>query len=178
MSVLAGVAGLTRAMSDVLQIRSARPADAARLVELLVGGAVPEPAVGPSSTGSTSRGENPTDLTPYEHALREIAATDGTDMVVAERDGIVVGMYQLITFRHLQGRGGRCAEIESVHVDSTQRSGGIGRALIADAIDRARAAGCYRIQLTSNKLRPDAHRFYLANGFTASHEGFKLDLDR
>ena len=41
---------------------------------------------------------------------------------------------------------------------------------------RARAAGCYRIQLTSNKVRSDAHRFYLRHGFVNSHEGFKLYL--
>jgi GNAT superfamily N-acetyltransferase len=133
------------------------------LVELLIGGALTE-------------SEDRTDLVPYEDAFEEIAASDVADLVVAERDGRVVGMCQVIMFRHLQGRGGRCAEIESVHVDALERSKGIGRMLMIEAVDRARSAGCYRVQLTSNKVRVDAHRFYLANGFRASHEGFKLDL--
>ena len=85
-------------------------------------------------------------------------------------------MCQLITFRHLQERGGRCAEIESVHVDESLRSSGIGGALVEAAVERAAAAGCYRVQLTSNKARTAAHRFYVRHGFEASHEGFKRYL--
>jgi GNAT superfamily N-acetyltransferase len=150
-------------MTDAVIIRSARPSDVPRLVDLLIGGALVD-------------SEDPTDLSPYEQAFRDIGATEGTDILVAERRGEVLGMCQVIVFRHLQGRGGRCAEVESVHVDASERSNGIGRMLMAEAVNRARAAGCYRVQLTSNKVRVDAHRFYMANGFTASHEGFKLDL--
>ena len=46
-----------------------------------------------------------------------------------------------------------------------------------DAIGRARELGCYRVQLTSNTARPDAHRFYEQLGFVPSHVGFKLLLD-
>jgi GNAT superfamily N-acetyltransferase len=63
-----------------------------------------------------------------------------------------------------------------MHVAEDQRGRGIGAALLNAAVERAKAAGCYRIQLTSNKLRPDAHRFYRRHGFEASHEGFKLYL--
>jgi GNAT superfamily N-acetyltransferase len=44
------------------------------------------------------------------------------------------------------------------------------------AIERARRLGCYRVQLTSNVVRSDAHRFYERLGFTPSHLGFKLPL--
>jgi GNAT superfamily N-acetyltransferase len=80
-------------------------------------------------------------------------------------------------FRHLQARGGLCAEIESVHVHPDWRSRGMGRVLMSAAIARARALGCYCVQLTSNRARPDAHRFYAALGFEDSHRGFKLMLD-
>lgn len=74
-------------------------------------------------------------------------------------------------------RGGLCAEIESVHVHPDHRGGGVGGALIHDAVARARALGCYRVQLTSNTARPDAHRFYERLGFVPSHIGFKLPLE-
>ena len=64
-------------------------------------------------------------------------------------------------------RGGLCAEIESVHVHPDHRGTGVGGALLRDAIDRARGLGCYRVQLTSNVARPDAHRFYERLGFVA-----------
>jgi GNAT superfamily N-acetyltransferase len=123
--------------------------------------------------GSRRAIEDPSDPAPYAAALEEIAATPGTDVLVAELDGSVVGMCQLITFRHVQQRGGRCAEIESMHVAESHRGRGIGTVILEAAVDRARRLGCYRIQLTSNNVRSDAHRFYARHGFTASHEGFK-----
>jgi ribosomal protein S18 acetylase RimI-like enzyme len=144
-------------------IRSARPSDLPRLAALLAAG--------------TLRGsEDTTDLAPYRLALEEITATDGNEVLVAELAGEVVGMCQLIMFRHLQEQGGRCAEIESVHVDERHRSAGIGGILLEVAVERAAAAGCYRVQLTSNKSRTAAHRFYERHGFAATHEGFKRYL--
>jgi GNAT superfamily N-acetyltransferase len=144
-------------------IRSARPDDVARVVELL-------------AAGSLRGGEDPSHLAPYQAALAEIAATPGSDVLVAELGGEVVGVCQLTTFRHLQERGGLCGEIESVHVEVARRNRGIGSRLIEEAVERARRSGCYRVQLTSNKTRTAAHRFYERLGFTASHEGFKRYL--
>jgi GNAT superfamily N-acetyltransferase len=117
-----------------------------------------------------------TDGSAYSSALEEIRTTPGCDVLVAEADGEVVGTCQLIVFRHLQARGGRCAEIESMHVHPDYRGRGIGSQLLAASVDAARQTGCYRIQLTSNRQRPDAHRFYEREGLTASHVGFKLLL--
>jgi GNAT superfamily N-acetyltransferase len=146
-----------------VRVRSASARDVARLATLLAG-------------GSLRRSEDPADVASYQAALEEIAATPGNEVLVAEVDGEVVGMCQLIIFRHLQERGGRCAEIESVHVDERRRSSGIGGVLLEAAVARARTAGCYRVQLTSNKAREAAHRFYDRHGFVASHEGFKRYL--
>jgi GNAT superfamily N-acetyltransferase len=126
--------------------------------------------------GSLEAGkEDPSDLGPYRAAFREIAQGPGA-LLVAEVDGRVVGVCQLIVFRHLQSKGGLCAEIESVHVHPDLRGRGIGSILMADALERARGLGCYRVQLTSNNQRPRAHRFYEGLGFASSHQGFKLTL--
>jgi GNAT superfamily N-acetyltransferase len=144
-------------------IRPVRVTDAARVVALLVGG-----ALRPS--------EDASDLAPYEAALQEITDNPAATVLVAEEDGEVVAMCQVITFRHLQQTGGLCAEIESMHVDERCRSRGIGGLLLTEAVDWARSMGCYRVQLTSNKARTAAHRFYLRHGFDQSHEGFKRYL--
>jgi GNAT superfamily N-acetyltransferase len=60
-----------------------------------------------------------------------------------------------------------------VRVASIRRGQGIGRAMMRHALDEARARGCLMAQLTSDKARPDAHRFYERLGFTPSHTGFK-----
>ena len=148
-----------------MAVRPAVVGDAARLAELLAGGAL-------------TATEDPSDVDAYSRALADIAATPGNTVLVAEVDGRVVGMCQLLVFRHLQHRGGRCAEVESVHVDAAGRSAGIGSALMAAAVERAEAAGCYRLQLTSNVDRPDAHRWYRRLGFQATHVGFKYVLGR
>jgi GNAT superfamily N-acetyltransferase len=149
-----------------LVIRDAGEADLGRVVELLMLGPAPG---GPANT------ENLDDLAPYRAALRDIAGGDGA-VLVADRSGDVVGVCQLIVFRHLQAHGGLCAEVESMHVHPDHRNGGVGAALVGEAVARARGLGCYRVQLTSNTARPDAHRFYERLGFVPSHVGFKLRL--
>ncbi len=149
-----------------LTIRRAVESDVPPLVELLVAGAVP---------GTAEDKEDIADAAPYLAALAEIEAA-GNAVFVAEQQGVVVGMCQLLVFRHFQGRGGRCAEIESVHVRADRRERGIGGALVQAAVEAARDGGCYRVQLTSNVVRADAHRFYRRLGFEPTHMGFKLQL--
>lgn len=152
-------------VGDRVTVRLARPADAAAVAALLAGGAV-------------TNQEDPSDVDAYARALAEVAGTRGNDVLVAELDGAVVGTCQLLVFRHIQQRGGLCAEIESVHVAARRRSAGIGAALLGAAVERARLAGAYRVQLTSNAVRTDAHRFYERHGFEASHVGFKRRFDQ
>ncbi len=152
----------SHAAEDVV-VRPAEEADLDRVVELL-------------ELGSLVEGrEDRTSLRPYVAALAEIGARPG-GVLVAEAGGLVVGVCQLIVFRHLQARGGLCAEIESVHVHPEWRGQGIGRLLMASAVDQAGELGCYRVQLTSNNRRLEAHRFYESLGFEATHQGFKLAL--
>jgi ribosomal protein S18 acetylase RimI-like enzyme len=98
------------------------------------------------------------------------------ELLVGEMDGVVVATMQLTMIQQLSAQGGKVAQIESVRVARALRSHGLGAILIRDAIERARAAGCARVQLTSNQSRKDAHRFYERLGFVASHTGFKLAL--
>lgn len=118
-------------------------------------------------------------LDDYADALHEIDQTDGSYLLVADLGGQIVGMLQLFTFRHFQHRGGRCAEIESMHVADGMRGKGIGGRLLDYAVSRAKDLGCYRIQLTSNLGRSEAHHFYETHDFEHTHQGFKqyLDLD-
>ena len=120
--------------------------------------------------------EDPTEADRYRVALDEIQGAGG-EVLVAERSGEVIGFCQLVFFRHLQAKGGLCAELESVHVHAEDRGTGVGRALVRAAVDRARAVGCYRVQLTSNRRREDAHRFYESLGFEPTHVGYKMRLD-
>ena len=144
-------------------VRPATDADVGRVVALL-------------EYGSLAEGkEDPLDLTPYREALVDIGGRPG-GVLVAEVGGQVIGVCQLIVFRHFQSHGGLCAEIESVHVHPDRRGQGIGHVLMEAAVQRARDLGCYRVQLTSNVARPDAHRFYRSLGFMPSHQGFKLAL--
>ncbi len=150
----------TAAMHQVT-IRSAEPTDVPRLVRLIQLG-----ALGAADVGSSDPG-------PYRRALAEIQGTAHGDVLVADRAGEVVGLCQLVVFRHFQRQGGLCAEIESLHVHPDHRSEGIGAQLLAAAVDAARRAGCYRVQLTSNRQRTEAHRFYARHGFEPTHVGFK-----
>lgn len=120
--------------------------------------------------------ETPDDLAPYYAAFDAMAAEPHQELVVAEQEGRVVGTLQLTFIRQLSGRGGTVAQLEAVRIARDLRGRGLGGELLAWAIARARAAGCRRVQLTTNKSRVDAQRFYARLGFVASHEGMKLAL--
>ncbi|MFF2352974.1 GNAT family N-acetyltransferase [Kitasatospora sp. NPDC058115] len=113
----------------------------------------------------------------YERAFADIDADPRNEMLVLdEGDGAVLGYLQL-TYVPGLGRGGaERALVEGVRVRADRRGAGLGRELMLRAIERARARGCTLVQLTSNKRRTEAHRFYDALGFDRSHDGFKLTL--
>lgn len=147
-----------------LKVRALNRADVAAVAELLAAGSL------------TPEAEDPNNVEAYWRAAEENRQRLG-EVFVAVLDGEVVGVAQVMVFPHLQHTGGRCAELESVHVRADHRSEGIGSALLAAAENLARERGCYRIQLTSRNVRVDAHRFYEANGYGAVSQGFKKPLD-
>lgn len=122
--------------------------------------------------------EQPVDPLPkaYGDAFDRMAAQPGNDYLLAEIDGEVAGCLQLTVIHGLSRTGVSRAQIEGVRVAGSYRGKGIGEALFREAIRRAREAGCGLVQLTTDKARPDALRFYEKLGFTASHEGMKLEL--
>jgi GNAT superfamily N-acetyltransferase len=112
----------------------------------------------------------------YERAFEAIAGDLNNELVVAEQAATVVGVLQLTFIPYLTHQGSWRALIEGVRVAAEVRSTGVGKQLFIWAIGRARERGCRMVQLTSDKSRPDAIRFYQSLGFTASHEGMKLQL--
>jgi len=112
----------------------------------------------------------------HADAFDEISASPTSELWVAEENGKVVGSFQLDFLRRFSRRGGRVMEIESVHVHGSARGRGLGAAMMRFALERARERGCARVQLTSQKRRVDAHRFYERLGFAPSHLGFKRSL--
>jgi GNAT superfamily N-acetyltransferase len=113
----------------------------------------------------------------YLAAFERIDANPYDELIVAEREGKVVGTMQLTYLAGLSRLGAERCQIEAVRVAAAARGQGLGRKMITWAIDRARARGCALVQLTSDKTRTDAHRFYASLGFTDSHVGYKLKLD-
>ncbi|MGW1766094.1 N-acetyltransferase family protein [Streptomyces sp. NPDC002073] len=113
----------------------------------------------------------------YERAFAAIDTDPRNEMLVLVDDGsAVVGCLQATYIPGLGKGGAERALIEAVRIRADRRGDGLGRTLMAHAITRARSRGCALVQLTSNKQRDDAHRFYAALGFARSHEGFKLPL--
>lgn len=111
-----------------------------------------------------------------------LAAFDAIDgdpnhrLMVADWEGRVVGCMQLTLIPHLTFRGGRRLQIEGVRVDQAFRGREVGAGMIEWAVAMARAEGCHLVQLTSNRERDDALRFYERQGFEPTHVGFKLNL--
>lgn len=117
-----------------------------------------------------------TDPTPYVEAFDAMRREGYNRLIVGEIGGRVVAAYQIVVMSGLSLRAARRAQIEGVRVAEDRRGQGIGAALMADAEERARAAGATLMQFTSNKARSRAHGFYARAGYAASHEGFKKPI--
>ena len=153
----------TRRTVPGLIIRAATSADLPRILELY--------------RGDELRTELPPTTDTVLETFSAIERDPSHELVVAELAGEVVGTLQLTILPYLHADGGcYIAQVEAVHVAAARRGGGIGEQMMGWAIDRAKERRCLRVQLTSQKARRDAHRFYTRLGFTASHEGMKLYL--
>jgi len=111
----------------------------------------------------------------YARAFDAMEGEHYNHMVLAEKDGRIVGCLQLVFVPGLSRKGTKRAIIESVRVVSGLRGQSIGTALMKDAIRRAREGGCGLVQLTSDTRRARAHLFYRRLGFVQSHFGFKKE---
>jgi len=112
----------------------------------------------------------------YVAAFEAIERDSNQLMAVGESEGRVIACLQITFLPGLSRLGQWRGQIESVRVAASARSHGVGRTLFVWAIEQCRQRGCALVQLTSDKSRPDAIRFYEGLGFVASHEGFKLTL--
>ena len=112
----------------------------------------------------------------YEAAFAAIERSSENKLFVAVEGNEIVGTFQLTFIPNLTGRGALRVKVESVKVRAARRSAGIGARMMAFAEDHARTHGAAMLELTSNKTRADAHRFYERLGFSRSHEGFKKKI--
>ncbi len=149
-----------------VRVRDAKEADLSRIVELLAQLSLDQPRenAGPPLPQT------------YRTAFREIEADPRQRLLVVEAQGRVVGVASLVFVPNLSHQGRPYAIIENVVVDAVERSAGHGELLLRYAVEEARRASCYKLSLTSNKARRDAHRFYERLGFRATHEGFRVEL--
>lgn len=148
------------------RVREAREADLPRLVELLAQLSMAEQRedVGPPLPES------------YAKALAEIDADPRQQLLVLEAEGRIVGSLTLMFIPNLTHQGHPYSIVENVVVDEAERGGGYGEVLMRHAIEEARRAGCYKLSLTSNRKRAEAHRFYERLGFSATHEGYRIEF--
>ena len=150
-------------MNDVV-IRRATASDVAAIVSMIAD----------DQLGATR--ESLDDLTPYLAAFEQIDADPNQLLVVADRNDEVIGTLQLTIIPGLSRRGSTRGLIEAVRVAAPARGSGLGSTLVRWAVEESRTRGCTLVQLTSDKSRTEAHRFYTNLGFANTHEGFKLKL--
>lgn len=150
--------------ANQINIRPAAEADVPRIIELYRGLVITQADVERGAAPSVER---------YREVLRQIQQMPGHELLVAERDGQVLGTLVMLIVPNLSHRGTPWALVENVVVDPEYRGQGIGGEMMRHAITHAEQAGCYRIILTSHRDRTDAHRFYLSLGLEGSSIGFR-----
>lgn len=152
-------------MND-LTIRRATIEDLPRIVEMLA-----------DDTLGKNREDPTTPLNQdYVDAFAAIEADSNQYLAVVESNAQIAGCLQLSFIPGLSRKGMWRGQIESVRVATSHRGQEIGRKMFLWAIEEFRNHGCELVQLTSDKERPIAIKFYESLGFKASHEGMKLKL--
>lgn len=153
-------------MKDEVSFRIATEQDLDRIVELLA-----DDLLG----SKRERYEKPLPES-YIKAFQAIHSDPNNELVVACQGNEIIGVQQITFTPYITHQGGWRATIEGVRTSSSVRGKGVGSKLIQWAIQRAKQRGCHLVQLTTDKKREDALRFYERLGFKATHEGLKLHL--
>jgi GNAT superfamily N-acetyltransferase len=112
----------------------------------------------------------------YRLAFERISGDPNQELTVVEQNGEVIATFQMTFIPYLTYQGGIRTQIEAVRVRSDQRGQGLGTEIFLYAIERAKQRGAHLLQLTTDKKRPEALKFYESLGFVASHEGLKRML--
>ncbi|MFT0713416.1 N-acetyltransferase family protein [Flagellimonas lutimaris] len=111
----------------------------------------------------------------YYDAFERIDSDNNQElMVVQNEENEIIAVFQLTFIPYLTYQGGVRAQIEGVRVHKDHRGLGIGKTVFEWAINRAKDRKAHLLQLTTDKKRPDAIRFYESLGFKATHEGMKM----
>ncbi len=156
---------MTPAAATSLVVRDATPADLDAILALMVQDA--RSPTTPTSAVATPR---------QRDALDELVADPSHQVLVGEVEGTVVATAHVTWLRMLSADGGLYCQVENVRTDERHRGRGLGGALMAWIESAAHDRGAARIQLTTNRSRLDAHRFYERLGYEASHLGMKKYL--
>lgn len=154
--------------ADTVSFRNASEADLSFLIDLLHD----------DKLGSARESRDDDSFPAYVAAFRKIHSSPDNIILLAEMGSEIVGMLQLTLIPGLTHKGSLRAQIEGVRVKRSYRGQGIGRLLFNHAIQSATNSGCHIVQLSSDRQRPDAIRFYKSLGFSDSHCGMKLMLSR
>ncbi len=112
----------------------------------------------------------------YIKAFEHISDDPNNRVYVLAKGAEIVATIQYTVIPHLCRKGVKRAQLEAIRVHKNYRGQGIGEKLVQFTIDIAKKDGCSLVQLTTDKTRVDAHRFYENLGFTGSHLGMKLNL--
>ncbi len=149
-----------------IRFRKAKQEDLPAIIRLLAD----------DSLGQMRESLDPETRSAYSEAFGKIAEDPRNHIIIADLDGQVIGCLQVTEIPHLTFCGGTRLQIEGVRVDERFRSRDIGGEMMRWAIDFGRAHDCHLVQLTTNRHRNDAQRFYEKAGFMPSHVGYKYDL--
>jgi GNAT superfamily N-acetyltransferase len=112
----------------------------------------------------------------YVKAFENIVNDPNQELTVVEMNGEAVATFHLTFIQYLTHQGGLRAQVEAVRTNSNYRGQGIGTRVFEYIIDRVKQKNCNMLQLTSDKRRPEAIKFYESLGFIATHEGMKFKL--
>ena len=161
-------ASLVTASGALLTVRQVDAAKAAETTDAAVLATLLSEMDGPARPADAAA------IVGLQATLEAMASYPSFRAYLVLEQGVAVGSFSLLIFSSLSHGGARQALLDAVVVSAARRGAGVGQAMIGYALALARAAGCYKLGLSSNLVRQDAHRFYERLGFV--QHGISFDL--
>ncbi len=129
-----------------------------------------------SSAGLEKRGS--LELADARRLFSKISSYPFCKLYVAEAEGQLLGSFELLIMDNFANGGLRSGLVEDVAVAREAQGRGVGKAMMLFAMEECRREGCYKMALSSNEIRVEAHAFYESLGFTRHGFSFRVELSR
>jgi ribosomal protein S18 acetylase RimI-like enzyme len=117
-------------------------------------------------------------LVQAETLFKKMQSYPNYKVYIAEKEGVIIGTFALLIMDNLAHQGTPSGVLEDVAVLTELQGKGIGKKMMEFAMEKCQEAGCYKLVLSSNVKRTEAHAFYESLDFEKHGFSFRVEFNQ